>query len=259
MAGGSVISAPHVKISLISEENAIAPRTRPETWLGFYFQLEPGWHVYWINPGDSGAPPRVTWKLPPGFSVGPLQWPYPERIPTSSLMDYGYQGSVLLMAQLHAPSAAGAGSVPVVADLHWLVCRELCLPGRAELQFTLPVAAAAAPNPETHLLFEAARQRLPRPAPAQWKLSVQSRNEAFLLQIGTGRREPAVSFFPLEPGQIEDAAPQILHRAPGGASLELKKSDELLQALSSLSGVVVISGRAYVVNAPVRGEQPVGN
>jgi thiol:disulfide interchange protein DsbD len=249
-AAGDNLSAPHVKISLVSEQNAMIDGK--DNWVGFYFQLEPGWHIYWINPGDSGAPPRITWKLPPGFTAGEILWPYPERIATSSLMDYGYEGSVLLMAQLHAPPKARTGPVPVAADLRWLVCRELCLPGHAELQLSLPVAAARAPNPKTHSLFESTRQRIPKPAPARWKLRAQSRKDSFLLSIQSGHPEEILSFFPLRAGQIEDAAAQTVRSLPLGASLELKKSEQLQQTIPTLTGVVVLaSGQAYVIDASV--------
>jgi len=254
------ISAPHVKVSLVSEQNAIVSGGGKDTWLGFYFQIEPGWHIYWVNPGDSGAPPRIVWKLPPGFIADAIQWPYPARIPTSSLMDYGYESSVLLIAPLHAPSAARAGTIPIAADVRWLVCRELCLPGRASLQLTLPVAAANSPNPEIHSLFEATRRRLPKPAPARWKLSAESRKHDFLLRIRSGHPERIVSFLPLQSGQIEDAAPQTIRGTSQGAVLELRKSEQLLHAIPSLSGVLVLaSGDAYVIDAPVPAATPAHN
>jgi thiol:disulfide interchange protein DsbD len=254
------VTAPHVKISLVSEQNAIISGGGKDTWLGFYYQLEPGWHIYWLNPGDSGAPPRVTWKLPPGFTTGEIQWPYPARIPTSTLMDYGYENSVLLMVPLHATPEARAGAVPISADLRWLACRDLCLPGHASLQLTLPVTGRAVPDPQTHALFDAARRHLPKPLPARWKVTAESRKDDFLLRLRTGHPEQIVSFFPLQSGQIEDAAAQTIRSTPQGAALELKKSEQLLHPIPSLNGVLVLaSGDAYVINAPVPAAAPAHN
>ena len=71
---------PHVKVALVSEQQAIVPGR--EFLLGIRFVLEEGWHTYWVNPGDAGEPPRITWELPAGFQAGSIQWPYPTRLPT---------------------------------------------------------------------------------------------------------------------------------------------------------------------------------
>src|ERR1700730_7570588 len=87
----------HLKVRLVSEASAVAPgRT---FWIGLDFALDPGWHIYWVNAGDSGQPPRVTWTAPAGYDVGPLECPQPVRIVDSeTIVDYGYKGHVLLMA-----------------------------------------------------------------------------------------------------------------------------------------------------------------
>jgi hypothetical protein len=70
--------------------------------------LEKGWHIYWINPGDSGEPPRVTWQLPPGFNPGVLEWPAPRRLVTSSIVDFGYEDAVTLIVPVHAETSLAA-------------------------------------------------------------------------------------------------------------------------------------------------------
>ena len=92
---------PHGTVDLIADQTTVRPG-RP-FWVGLHFQLEHGWHIYWINPGDSGEPPRVKWNLPPGFQAGPLQWPVPSRIEDHSLIDYGYQNEVLLPVEITPP------------------------------------------------------------------------------------------------------------------------------------------------------------
>ena len=72
--------------------------------MGLHFELESGWHIYWINPGDSGEPPRVQWRLPAGFRAESIQWPAPQRIEDHSLVDYGYEGEALLMVPVESPA-----------------------------------------------------------------------------------------------------------------------------------------------------------
>src|SRR3954447_17530171 len=102
-------AAPHARVELLARQNAAMPGGSVQ--LGVHFVLEPGWHIYWINPGDSGQPPALKWQLPPGYAAGEIQWPHPERMqPTPQLADYGYHGDVLLPVTLHVPSLAKAGA-----------------------------------------------------------------------------------------------------------------------------------------------------
>src|SRR5215470_7883918 len=102
-------SSPHARVELVSRQNTAIQGA--DLQLGVHFVLEPGWHIYWINPGDSGQPPVLKWQLPPGFSAGEIEWPRPERMQsTPQLADYGYHGEVLLPVNIHVPSTAAAGS-----------------------------------------------------------------------------------------------------------------------------------------------------
>src|ERR1700682_3563826 len=91
----SAAPMPHGTIDLVAENLWIAPGH--QTYFGLHFQLEKGWHIYWVNPGDSGQPPRVEWHLPEGLSAGEIEWPAPRRLGTSSIVDYGYEDAVVLL------------------------------------------------------------------------------------------------------------------------------------------------------------------
>ncbi len=83
---------PHVRVELIASQAALGPGM----WLGLRFDLDPDWHIYWRNPGDSGGPPEATWVLPPGLQVAEFEWPAPSRFEVGGLINYGYHGSVVL-------------------------------------------------------------------------------------------------------------------------------------------------------------------
>jgi DsbC/DsbD-like thiol-disulfide interchange protein len=251
-AGPSSNPSAHAKTELIAEKDFIEPGQN--SWLGLHFELESGWHIYWINPGDSGEPPRVQWRLPTGFRTGPIQWPAPQRIEDHSLVDYGYEGEALLMVPVQAPAhLAGPEPVKFEATLKWLVCREICIPERADLALSLPVQREGA-REQSHRqeLFTRTLARLPKQAPRDWRIAALSEKDQFVLAIETGSPEPQATFFPLEPNQIENAARQELVRSARGVTLKLRKSDQLLRPLSRLKGVVELgSGRAFMVDAPV--------
>jgi DsbC/DsbD-like thiol-disulfide interchange protein len=240
----------HVKIELISEQDGIVPHGK--IWVGIRFDLQDGWHTYWVNPGDSGEAPRIEWELPEGFAAGAIQWPYPERLSAPPFADFGYEHQVLLIAAVQPrPGIKDEKSQRIAARVHYLVCRDVCIPGQKQLELTLPVKSLAVAGSNVQL-FEATRRRLPQTAPESWKISAASLGDEFVLNLIIGRSGGAPQFFPLEEEQIENAAPQTANTIPGGFRLHLKKSRHLIKPLSRLRGVLVVgSGKAYRVDVPV--------
>ena len=245
------VSAPHLTVDLIADNAAVAPGH--ELQAGLKFNLEKGWHIYWINPGDSGEPPRVQWKLPEGFQAGSIEWPAPARLPISRLMNYGYEDQVLLMTSIQAPANLKAGgTAQLAATVKWIVCREVCIPGHGDVALTLPVSSEAPKPSADHDLFVKTKASLPLPAPRTWKQSALQRKDDFVLTIRTGKRIAGAVFFPLEEEQIENAAPQQIEPTTSGARIVLKKSEQFSKPISRLRGVAVLEGKAYEINAPVQ-------
>jgi DsbC/DsbD-like thiol-disulfide interchange protein len=243
---------PHGTVELVAENHWLAAgRT---IHVGLRFQLEKGWHIYWVNPGDSGEPPRVNWRLPSSVSVGEIEWPTPRRLGTSSIVDFGYEDDVMLLVPLHAEaSVVTQGLAQIGAEVKVLVCREMCIPGKAQLSLTLPVKSRPpVPDARTADWFAAARKSLPRPAPARWKMSVNDAGDAFVLTAKLGEHVAHADFFPREESQVKDAAPQQFAAVPGGFRLTLRKSDQLLTPIERLKGVLLLAGdRGYVIDVPV--------
>jgi DsbC/DsbD-like thiol-disulfide interchange protein len=250
------VTAQHARVELLARQNSVSAGS--DVQFGVHFVLEKGWHIYWINPGDSGQPPSFKWQLPPGFSAGEIQWPRPERMqPSKELIDYGYHDEVLLPLTIHVASTVN-NRLPVEfgVETKWLICREVCIPEHGELRLSLPVSATASANPQHAQLFERTKKLLPRPLPRAWKISVTSSKDGFALTIHAGKRITKAEFFPLDPGQIDNPALQRLQPSHAGATLILKKSDQLLKPITLLRGVLVIPGSpAYRIEAPVR--QPI--
>jgi thiol:disulfide interchange protein DsbD len=246
---------PVVRVALVSEPSSIAPGQ--EFWAGVKFHLNPGWHIYWLNPGDSGEPPTVQWHLPAGFHAGQLQWPVPKRLQSFSAIDYGYEDDVLLMVPVRTPADLRLGdSVNIQATVKWVVCREICIPGHQDLALALPIQRTAAR--QSSELFEATRKQLPQSLPPGWRISALAEKEHFVLSIRAGHLIERATFFPLVPGQIEDAAPQGVSPLAQGVRLKLRKSDRLLKPIANLKGLLALpSGKAYVIDAPVRTQSTV--
>src|SRR6201986_3648204 len=87
-----------VHARLVAEDRAIAPGGTMTVALEE--KIAPGWHTYWKNPGDAGAPSDIQWTLPAGWKAGAIQWPRPKRLPVGPLVDYGYEGTAWLLTTL---------------------------------------------------------------------------------------------------------------------------------------------------------------
>lgn len=245
----------HAKVVLLLE-GVTAPkaRVRPEAgkplWAGLLFRLDPGWHVYWQNAGDSGEPPRVSWQLPQGYQAGEIRWPTPVRLGSGSVIDYGYEGHVLLMAPISAEAGAkGEGAEAIEADVRYVVCREICIPGKAHLVVEDGPFAAADGAKD---VFAAARAALPRKMPAGWGASATQDKDSVMLTVKTDETVNSATFFPLDADVIENSAPQAFAAVAGGFRLTLKKSQQLLKPAERFHGLIVLGpGNSYQISVPV--------
>jgi len=167
--GGSefpaVPSAPEadpVRARLITTSTAVEPGGT--VLVGVHLEQDEGWHTYWKNSGDAGLPTEVEWTLPEGWAAGPLQWPAPKRyVEAGDLITFGYSGDPVLLTRITVPPYA-RGTVTLRARAEWLMCKELCIPGSADLELTLDAGGTGEPVPRRDLeLIEASRARLPQP------------------------------------------------------------------------------------------------
>ncbi len=228
-----------VRARLVAESEALVPgRT---VTLGLHMAMKPGWHVYWRNPGDSGLPPEMAWRLPEGFSVGPVQWPVPERIPVQTLMNFGYEGAVTLLVPLAVPESARAGeTVRLSGTLSYLVCEEICIPGSAELSLDLPVASTADPASGQAALFARARAALPETAPGSYHTTRAGDRLVLHLDRPGLAGVTEAAFFPYAEGALDNAAPQDLAVDAAGLHLTLTPGDAG-QPPDALAGVLALT------------------
>ena len=173
--------APLVRVDLLAEKAAARPGDT--VTIALRQVIKPGWHTYWSNPGDSGEPTRIDWKLPAGASATPISWPLPTAIPVGPLMNYGYSGEILLLSDITLPKDVSGNSVDIAADVKWLVCEEICVPEEASVRLALPlIEGPLSPRPSPHAgAIAAARKNVPGPAP--WRASFQTAKDGVVLKV----------------------------------------------------------------------------
>jgi thiol:disulfide interchange protein DsbD len=258
-AAAAPVKTPQVEAELVAERAALVPG-EPAT-VALRLKAIPGWHTYWRNPGDSGEPTRIEWRLPRGFSAGEIEWPVPSRIPVGPLMNFGYHGEVLLLTRLVPPADLPAGRpVTLRAKANWLVCEVKCIQEEAELTLTLPVARSAGPTalravPESRWgkPIALARSRVPVAAPADWAFGARGEDGGASLAIipPPGTELKQAFFLPFDEGKIEPAAPQALAREGDGYRLMLRAAAQPVGPFERVSGIFVSQEKAFAVDAPI--------
>ena len=248
--GPGPVKAQHLTAELVSLAPSIPPGGTLQ--VGLVITLEEHWHVYWINAGDSGEPPKITWTLPDGITAGPMQFPIPSRLPLGPLMDFGYEDSVAFPVQLTAAQSLKPGAIHLDAKVNYLVCREVCIPGKAHLGLNLTVdPAATAPAQPVGALGEAL-SLIPKPFPTGFTATVTGGKSDLVLTLITGQRITDAEFYPFDQDQIANAAEQDIEPLPNGVRLRIRRSDDLKTLPANLHGVVKLSDTvAYDVTAPV--------
>jgi len=130
----------HVRARLVADVAEL--RAGESFHLGVLLEPEPGWHVYWRNPGEAGLATEIDYEVPRGFEVNELLWPVPISFEQSDgIGGYGYDDPVVLAAEVTASDRVPS-SVPVTVIASWLSCKDVCILGSARLETTLPLKGA---------------------------------------------------------------------------------------------------------------------
>lgn len=212
-----------VKASLLADATAIVPGKPFE--VGVLLEMEPGWHTYWEYPGDAGLPTSIGWTLPEGFVAGPIQWPLPHRVvEPGDIQVYAYKDKVLLLTAIVAPAQIAEAKVTLRAKVDWLVCAEICIPGSANLEISLPVASqSTAANKK---IFDEFRALLPAATAPPYKLAWTRSATSLDLRVSGLNDAKAVDLFPLPPKGEQVGHPQNGPIRAGESTISLESSSE---------------------------------
>jgi thiol:disulfide interchange protein DsbD len=178
--------AAHTEASLLL--GAETARPGDTVMAGVHLHMETGWHTYWKNSGAAGFPTKIEWQLPAGITAGEIQWPLPEKTPDGELTTYIYQGDAVLLVPLKLAADLKPGALELKAKVSWLECKEVCIPGKGDVQATLNVGT------ETKVSLDAAflkswKEKLPQSgetlsARALWEKSASGNTRPLIVEFG---------------------------------------------------------------------------
>jgi thiol:disulfide interchange protein len=206
-APGAVVTTPQVRAELVAHAPEGAGPGKP-MWLGLKIDHQPHWHTYWKNPGDSGLPTVLEWSLPAGASTGDVQWPTPRKLPIGPLLNYGYEGTLLLPVALKLPAAPSGDTLDVKLHAEWLVCKDVCIPESGDFLLRVPVQAATAAHAALFAITQAAQPQRVATAVATATVDAKGLNLR-VSGLPAAWQGQTLSFFPETTGVIQNAtAPQ---------------------------------------------------
>lgn len=251
------VQAAHTKARLLLEDESAQPGST--VLAGIELQMEPGWHTYWKNPGDSGSATDVKWQLPQGVKPGSLQWPAPHKNPESGLTTYIYQDRVVLLVPLTVSKETAPGPLQLKAQLTWLECKTTCIPGNQEIQGTLTVGPETKPSKDTDLL-RTWQRKMPKPGDklngrARWEAGGNDNSRKTLIEWSSTAKEG--DFFPesSETYEVQSATERVSGEL---GTVRLRKEVKKTSGdwPKSLPGLVVEGTgndqAAYEVNLPLQ-------
>jgi thiol:disulfide interchange protein len=250
----STVATEHVRAELVAHAPDGLGAGKP-AWLGLRIQHQPEWHTYWKNPGDSGLPTTLAWTLPVGAEAGEIAWPAPHKLPVGPLVNYGYEGVLLLPVPLKLAEGTAERGLDVALRADWLVCREVCIPESGEFRLKLPAGASVA----THgAEFEQALGRVPAPlAGGTVKGSVQG--QALAVEVSglpAAWRGQPVEYFAADAGVIDHAAKPTQRWEGDRLILQVPLSPQRSESPAALQAVLAQGGAAVQVGFEVAGGWP---
>ena len=211
----------------------------------------PGWHGYWLNPGDAGLPMDIKWQLPKGASAGPLRYPVPGRLEIAGLMNYVYERDYAVLVRLRVPADA-KGLIPIRAEAHWLACTDkICVPEQGELELDLPVGTGTPQRGQ----FDQWRRALPRPLASVGHFAVPGNTLRVAIPLPASVAVDQPYVFPVADGPVDYAGKQTFRRAGDTLIAELPRKGPVA---NDFAGVLALAdGRGLEFRA-VPGPVPQG-
>ncbi len=246
-AVSAAATAPATAHRLVAESDTPAPGET--VTLALVITPKAGWHGYWQNPGDVGAPDTIKWDLPQGVSAGPLRYPVPKPKLRSGIMNFVYEGRYAILADLKlSPSLRAGAALPVRADLTFLACTDdMCVPQRADFETVLHVADTPLPHLRV-AEFDEYRRALPLPLGTEAHFNAANERFRLSVPIPSTISVSNAYFFPLTDGALVYSSPQHIWRNSDQLLIEAE-AGRSATSLHRIEGVLSIGNRAFSLSA----------
>ena len=230
----------HIAARLVVEAPAAAGG---ETTVAILMQPEPGWHGYWLNPGDAGFGMTLRWRVPEGVLPGPPRYPVPRTLTIAGLMNHVYESDYAILSSLTLPRGAPAGArLPLELEAEWLACTDqVCVPERGVLRAEVRVAAPGEPIVRD-TRFDTWRQRLPAPLGAEARFALDARALRLAIPLPASVPLAQPHLFVAQERIVDYAAAQKFGRRGNLLIVEIPRARLAPADAGTLRGVLRLEG-----------------
>jgi DsbC/DsbD-like thiol-disulfide interchange protein/cytochrome c biogenesis protein CcdA len=241
----------HMRAELLAEA---APVPGETLTLAFHFTPEPGWHGYWLNPGDAGYGMELEWRLPEGWEAGEPQYPVPEKLVIAGLMNHVYEGDYAVLVPITVSAQAAVQNIaPIGVEANLLVCTdEICVPERKDLALDLTEVSGRDAR------FDAWRAEIPADLdqPAAFEATAETLRLAIPVPASLELSAPHVFIDQVQ--LVDYVAPQSFSREGDTLVVEIPRKG-IGEDPAEVSGILDFGGEGQGVRfAAVPGEVPSG-
>ena len=250
----TVISTDQVRAELMAWAPEGVTPGKP-VWVGLQIAHQPEWHTYWKNSGDSGLPTLLEWQLPLGITAGDIAWPTPKKISIGTLVNYGYENTVLLPAPLTVAKDFTGEQLDIKLKAAWLVCKKECIPQEGDFVLSIPAKSSTALQGH---VFQAAFDAAPKPlAAGASQIDVSGKNiKVALSGLPASLTGKTLAFFP-ETGSVIEPAAEWTQGWQGQVwTAQIPLSAQRTESPTVMPIVVASGDASYRIEAPVKGDWP---
>lgn len=200
-------------------------RLGDEFYIGIRFTVRNGWHIYWLNPGDSGIPTTIEWDVPEGVAVSRIYWPPPHIFEFSGMYNFGYTGTVIIPVKIKIGNTI-TSPVKITAKVTWLACKEKCIPGNAITSVLINTDSIKRTfNKKNKQHIERALSTMPATS-GDWKFSAIKKGNSVAINIETpewiNKELKYIDFIPYAEGIFSTEPGKLTKNSGKLYTLELK-------------------------------------
>lgn len=221
-------------------------------YLIFKFNIAEHWHIYWLNPGDSGIPTEIKIDAPDELKIGDILWPVPEKIPFDDLANYGYSDEVSLFVPVYINDSADVlknkdnkfktyKNIPV--EISWLVCKEKCIP--QDTSFTIDIEI----QDKNEKLFDLSNYKFEE---ISGKANVSNQSEK--VELTLPKLEADFEFFPYEGGYFK-TKDQKQENTKDETILYIEFEQYRIGDPKKIQGLLVSDDKVYKIDVNISYEQ----
>ena len=229
------VDTSHAKIELLVETNEIV--ANEDFVIGIKFEIEPGWHIYWKNPGDSGLPAEIKWKNTETIGFKKFLWPSPQKTPEEPLMTYGYYNEVVLPA-IFSVDSDYIKIGPSIFEIDFLICEKICIPEKAVIDFDLSSYSDGDIQASREILSSWYNEL---PINFDRKLLVEASNNYFSIEWENKNNDITQAyFFPENKGLIKYSSKQDFYNLENSTKLVVERPIKYSNNAKNVIGVLEV-------------------